>query len=161
MNRHRTVAVEGYYLEGGQSASTPDVFSFTNTGEGDIVTIQIRVDINTYRENNPQSPTFDPSDVPFAVTSTDDVGFSGSFTQPFNIEPFNNPSVYLSFTDFNPGERFTFVTDVDDANGAYTTGADFQYSELRVIGYASGAEGIFFVDPTNTNRATVVTEVSD
>ena len=141
------VAASGYYLEGGISATTPDTFSVTNTGVIKFTGVGFGLDYDLGLK-------FDPNDVPFTVTSTDDVGFSGNFS----VSTFNGEivSVLMSFNDFDPGETFSFTADVDDSNGGFTPARELGESVLIIFATSLPANsGILVADPNNRNRATV------
>ncbi len=135
----------GAYLEGGSSATTPDSFSFTNTGDASISSITIDL------SSGSGSPVFDPNDVAFSTTSSDSVGFSGNFSLSAG-----NTSLTLSFSGFDNGETFSFNTDLDDANGGFTTGAEVAGSFVTVTAAGSeDASGAFAADSGNANAASV------
>jgi dienelactone hydrolase len=137
-------SASGFFLETGSSATTPDQFSFTNTGE--VAISRLVIDLS----NGSGTPVFDPVDVPFSVTSTDNVGFSGNFA-------LNGAVLTLDFSGFDPGETFSLNGDLDDANGGFTTGAEVAGSVLTSI--AAGSEdavGTFIADSADANRANVV-----
>jgi hypothetical protein len=139
-------AATGFYLEGGASATEPDQFSFTNSGDASITSLTI--DLSSGVGN----PVFDPADVPFAVTSTDAVGFNGNFSLT------GNNLLQLNFDGFDPGETFSFNTDLDDEPGTFTTGAEVAGSTLSVAAVnPDGVSGTFSADGGNANRATVNT----
>lgn len=139
-------AATGYFQETGSSATTPDQFSFTNTGDAPISSLVIDL------SSGSGSPTFDPNDVLFAVTSGDDVGFSGSFALS------GNQLLTLSFSGFDPNETFSFDADLDDPGGSFTTGAEVAGSSLTVSAAgADDAEGTFAASSSDANRAEVDT----
>lgn len=72
----------------------------------------------------PSQASFDPGDAPFAVINGGGTGFTGMFNA-------TRTSLTLNFTDFDPGETFSFRVDVDD-NIGFTLGRDFEDSILRV-----------------------------
>jgi len=72
----------------------------------------------------PSQASFDPADSPFAVINDGGTGFSGMFNA-------TGTSLTLNFTDFDPGETFSFRVDVDD-NIGFTFGFDFEDSILKV-----------------------------
>lgn len=138
------IAATGSYLETGGTATTPDQFSFTNTGDINIASLTIDL------SGGSADPVFDPSGVPFAVTGSDNVGFGGNFE-------FSGSSLLtLSFTDFGAGESFSFNGDLDDGNGSYTTAADVMGAGVTVS--ASGNPSLsasFSVDSNDADRAIV------
>lgn len=138
------LAAIGAYLETGGTATTPDQFSFTNTGDINIDSLTIDL------SGGNASPVFDPNGVSFTVTGSDNVGFSGNFGLS------SSSLLTLNFIDFGPGETFSFSGDLDDSNGSYTTGADVMGAELTVS--ASGNPSVsasFTVDSSNADRAVV------
>ncbi len=138
-------AITGFYLEGGASATTPDQFSFTNTG--DINITALLVDLGSASG----APVFDSADVPFAVTSNDGVGFSGNF----NLSN-GNTVLQLNFTGFAPNETFSFNIDLDDAAGGFTPGAEVAGTTLRVSAMnVNDALGLYEVDNNDNNRANI------
>jgi hypothetical protein len=96
-----------------------DTFTITNAASS-------ATGITTVRYNlAPSGAKFDPGDSPFAVISGGNAtGFNGMFTATAT-------TLTLSFTDFGPGETFSFRVDVDD-NIGFTTGRDFEDSILAV-----------------------------
>lgn len=143
------VAATGFFQETGSSATTPDIMSFTNTGDTNIAALTIDL------SSGAAAPVFHPADVPFSVTSTDNVGFSGAFALT------GNNLLTLNFSDFGPGETFTFNTDLDDSNGSFTTGADVSGASLLVSSGGAQANASFVVDSSDANRATVNTDGSE
>lgn len=141
------VSASGFYLEGGINATTPDIFSVTNTGTTNFTLVYFGLEYL-------RGLKFDPRDVPFTVTSDDDVGFSGTFS----VSTYNSDvvTVRLAFDDFEPGETFSFTADVDDRNGGFTYGRELLGSTLGVF-YNSNpiSTGFLTADPRNRNRATV------
>jgi hypothetical protein len=96
-----------------------DTFTITNAASS-------ATGITTVRYNlAPSQARFDPADSPFAVVSGGNAtGFNGMFTATAT-------TLTLNFTDFGPGETFSFRVDVDD-NIGFTLGRDFEDSILAV-----------------------------
>ena len=95
-----------------------DTFTITNAASS-------ATGITTVRYNlAPSQARFDPADSPFAVVSGGGTGFTGMFTATAT-------TLTLNFTDFGPGETFSFRVDVDD-NIGFTLGRDFEDSLLQV-----------------------------
>ena len=100
-------------------------------GGGDTFTIMNAASsatgILTVRYNlAPSQASFDPGDAPFSVLSG---GAGTGFTGMFNA---TGTSLTLNFTDFDPGETFSFRVDVDD-NIGFTFGFDFEDSILQIV----------------------------
>lgn len=98
-------------------------------GGGDVFTVMNAASsatgILTVRYNlAPSQASFDPGDDPFTVVSGGGAGFTGMFNATAT-------SLTLNFTDFDPGETFSFRVDVDD-NIGFTFGFDFEDSILQV-----------------------------
>lgn len=108
-------------------------------GGGDMFTIMNAASsatgILTVRYNlAPSQASFDPGDAPFTVLSG---GGGTGFTGMFNA---TGTSLTLNFTDFDPGETFSFRVDVDD-NIGFTFGFDFEDSILQVAFDAAAPNG--------------------
>ncbi len=82
----------------------------------------------------PSQASFDSGDAPFTVLGG---GGGTGFTGMFNA---TGTSLTLNFTDFDPGETFSFRVDVDD-NIGFTFGFDFEDSILQVAFDAAAPNG--------------------
>ena len=105
-----------------------DTFTITNAASSATGILTVRYDLA------PSQAAFDPSDSPFAVLNG---GAGTGFTGMFNATA---TSLTLNFTDFDPGETFSFRVDVDD-NFGFTFGFDLEESILQVVFDAAGAAG--------------------
>jgi hypothetical protein len=99
-------------------------------GGGDTFTIKNAASsatgILTARFNlAPSQASFDPGDDPFSVLSGGGTGFTGMFSATAT-------SLTLDFTDFDPGETFSFRVDVDD-NIGFTLGFDLEDTILQIV----------------------------
>jgi len=106
---------------------SPNFDTFTITNAASSATGILTVSYNLA----PSQARFDPADSPFAVVSGGGTGFSGMFMNA------TRTTLTLTFTDFDPGETFSFRVDVDD-NIGFTLGNDFEDSVLRVVFDAAG-----------------------
>jgi hypothetical protein len=107
-------------------------------GGGDVFTIMnassSATGILTVRYNlAPSQASFDPGGDPFSVLNGGGTGFSGMFNA-------TRTSLTLNFTDFDPGETFSFRVDVDD-NIGFTFGFDFEDSILQIAFDAAAPNG--------------------
>jgi hypothetical protein len=97
-----------------------DTFTITNAASS-------ATGITTVRYNlAPSQARFDPADSPFTVINAGGTGFTGMFLNA------TATTLTLNFTDFGPGETFSFRVDVDD-NIGFTLGRDFEDSILQVV----------------------------
>ncbi len=96
-----------------------DLFTITNASSSATGILTVRYNLA------PSQASFDPGDDPFTVVSG---GGGTGFTGMFNA---TRTSLTLNFTDFDPGETFSFRVDVDD-NIGFTFGFDFEDAILQV-----------------------------
>lgn len=120
------VMVVGTFQENFLAAS--DTFTITNAASSATGILTVRYNLA------PSQASFDPGDSPFAVVSGGGTGFTGMF---MNVNAAGT-TLTLNFTDFDPGETFSFRVDVDD-NIGFTLGFDFEDAILQVVFDAAGA----------------------
>lgn len=111
------VMVVGTFQENFLGAS--DRFSITNVASSATGILTVRYNLA------PSQASFEPGDSPFSVISGGGTGFNGMFNA-------TSTSLTLNFTDFDPGETFSFRVDVDD-NIGFTFGFDFEDAILQVV----------------------------
>jgi hypothetical protein len=104
-----------------------DVFSIMNAASSATGILTVRYNLA------PSQASFDPGDDPFTVVSGGGTGFTGMFNA-------TRTSLTLNFTDFDPGETFSFRVDVDD-NIGFTFGFDFEDAILQVAFDAAAPNG--------------------
>jgi len=105
---------ENFMLSGG------DLFTIMNAASSATGILTVRYNLA------PSQASFDPGDSPFSVVSGGGgTGFTGMFSS-------TTTSLALNFTDFDPGETFSFRVDVDD-NIGFTFGFDFEDTVLQVV----------------------------
>ncbi len=110
-------------------ASGGDIFTLTNTSTENAGITRIVIDTDPSLARvffNPTGQNSSPYQVDAGVAA--ETGFLG-FT---NVDD-NATQLILEFTDFNPGETFTFEVDIDDRFGWYVTGRDFSGTMLNAI----------------------------
>jgi hypothetical protein len=120
------VMVVGTFQENFLSPAS-DTFTIMNAGSSATGILTVRYNLA------PSQASFDPGDSPFAVISGGGTGFTGMFNATAT-------SLTLNFTDFDPGETFSFRVDVDD-NIGFTFGFDFEDSILQVVFDAAAPNG--------------------
>ncbi len=106
-----------------------DVFTITNTSQENANITQLVIDTSSSLAGvyfNPSGAFSSPYDVDSTVAA--ETGFAG-FTNTSD----NASQLVLQFTDFNPGETFTFEVDVDDRYGWFVTSRDFSGTMLTTI----------------------------
>lgn len=121
------VMVVGTFQENFLSPSF-DTFTITNASSSATGILTVRYNLA------PSQASFDPGDSPFAVISGGGTGFTGMF---MNVNAAGT-TLTLNFTDFDPGETFSFRVDVDD-NIGFTLGFDFEDAILQVVFDAAGS----------------------
>lgn len=112
------VMVVGTFQENFLAAS--DTFTITNAASSATGILTVRYNLA------PSQASFDPGDSPFAIVNAGGTGFTGMFLNP------TRTTLTLNFTDFDPGETFSFRVDVDD-NIGFTFGFDFEDAILQVV----------------------------
>src|SRR5215510_10726271 len=96
-----------------------DLYTITNAGSSTAGILTVRYDLSASRAS------FDPGDDPFVVVNG---GAATGFTRMFNATA---RTLTLNFTDFGPGESFSFRVDTDDRIG-FTLGLDFEDSIIQI-----------------------------
>jgi len=113
------VMVTASYQENFLGNGGGDLYTITNAGSSAAGILTVRYDLSASRA------FFDPADSPFtAVSGASATSFSGMFDA-------TRRTLTLSFSDFDPGESFSFRVDTDDRLG-FTLGFDFEDAILRI-----------------------------
>lgn len=115
----------GSFLEQG-FADDRDIFTLTNTSDIGITIEQVSIDLG------PAGLFLDTS-VASGFPFTPDAGAALTGFTTVSGDSVGSTLLTMVFTDFDPGDSFTFFTDVDDGSGSgIVTGAEFAGTLLNV-----------------------------